>query len=138
MGSALTMGSCYDTCFTVPENTKHPSMSPQAQPQEAPTNTNEGKTNTRNANRQNMGHLTQKKDYSSAIAANKAQENAQNNNGGGYQRNAAKDKPVDYGNDGKTITTKSNGITVNEYDGNRRYVQDSATNAEVLDDMLIT
>ena len=134
MGSALTMGSCYDACFTVPENTKHPSLSPAANPKtEAPSN--EGVTNTKDANRQNMGHLTQKKDYSTAIAANKAQENNQNN-GQGYQRNDAKDKPIDYANDAQTITTKSNGITVSEYDQNRRYVQDSAMDAEVLDDML--
>ena len=125
------MGACWTACFSVPENTRHPSLAQLPEPKETnETSSNEGVT--KNANRQNLGHLTQKKDYSTAIAANKALEN--NNS---IKRNNDNDMDVVYEDDGTTIKTTSNGITVNEY-GNRRYVADSATNAEVLDDILIT
>ena len=143
-------------CFTVPENTKHPSLRPDDIPQkdkivqseggksqnstnENPIkpkndeiiNSNEGKKKATSNHHHGIAHLTKKKDYSAATTSRLINNNE-------YKRNNENDKDIIYGNDGISIQSQANGTTINEYGNQRYHYGDGITKNQVLDDMLIT
>eukprot|EP01084_Bolivina_argentea_P176629 305602_1 len=95
-------------------------------------NSNDKTLRSRNSNDRNpIRALTTRKDYTASInAMNEANASA------GFKMNRENDKEIEYNDDGVTIKTKINGLTVNEY-GNQRY-DDKLVRDEVLDDILIT
>jgi len=77
-----------------------------------------------------MQKLTKKVDYAAAIEANKAEEKKE------FKRNEDHDMEIVYKDDGVSIDTKVNGVTVNEY--GMQTVDEALARDDVLEDMLTT
>merc|ERR1712154_659121 len=126
-------------CFTVAEEDRNASLSPDDKPSELndvssqeqtekeqkpkseetkdiPNTTNEQKPRRKN---NPLQALTTKKDYTASVNAMKQSEHKSKKS-----RNLDNDQDVQYEDDGVSIKTKKNGISVNQY-GNQRDI-DSA------------